>query len=136
MIFEDDSNIGYVFLPVLVLTAIYARFIKRDTGDPLRDKLKDLEIMLIGFGITIFIAVLALPSTPSLSTFGYPETLEDINSQKKMLRLFQEYNKAIVRTTDVVHWMLFIAAIWFTGTLYQLIKIMRIKREVKISAKK
>lgn len=136
MIFEGDSNIGYVFLPVLVLAAIYAKFIKRDTGDPLRDKLKDLEIMLIGFGVIVFIAVLALPSTPSLSTFGYPETVEDINSQKKMLRLFQEYNKAIVRTIDVMHWMLFIAAIWLTGTLYKLIKIMRINREKKLSAKK
>lgn len=136
MIFEDDSHVGWIFLPVLVVAGIYAKFIKRDTGDELRDKLKDLEIMLIGFGITIIIAVLALPTTPSLSTFGYPETLEDIDSQKKMLRLFQEYNKAIVRTTEVVHWMLFISAIWLTGTLYKLIKVMRINRERKLNAKK
>ena len=129
MIFEDESTIGWIFLPVLVVAGIYTKFIKRDTGDELRDKLKDLEIMLIGFGITIFIALLALPSTPSLSTFGYPETLEDIASQKKMLRLFQEYNKAIVRTTEVVHWLLFLSAIWLTGTLYKLIRVMRISRE-------
>jgi len=136
MIFEDESTIGWIFLPVLVIGGIYAKFIKRDTGDELRDKLKDLEIMLIGFGITIFIALLALPSTPSLSTFGYPETLEDIASQKKMLRLFQEYNKAIVRTTEVVHWLLFLSAIWLTGTLYKLIRVMRINRERKLSTKK
>ena len=135
MIFED-VHVGYLFLPVFIIAGIYAKLIKRDKGDPLRDSLKDVEIMLIGFGVIIFIAVLALPITPSLSTFGYPETLEDIGSQKKMLHLLQEYNKAIVRTTEVLHWMLFAAGIWVIGTLYKLISIMRIKREKKLSIKK
>lgn len=135
MIFED-VHVGLLFLPVIVIAGIYKQFIKRDTGDALRDKLKDLEITLIAFGVMIFIAVLALPVTPSLSTFGYPETLEDINSQKKMLRLFQEYNIAIVRTTEVVHWMLFTSGILIISTVYKLINIMRINRERKLNAKK
>lgn len=133
--FLKEVNVAYLFLPVIVIAGIYAKLIKRDKGDPLRDKLKDVEIMLIGFGVIIFIGVLALPITPTLSTFDYPETLEDIGSQKKMLRLLQEYNKAIVRTTEVLHWMLFIGGIWLISTLYKLVNVMRINRESKLSKK-
>src|SRR5262245_43204635 len=39
----------------------------------------------------------SLPSTPALSTFGYPKNLQQISEPAQVLALLQEYNRAIVR---------------------------------------
>jgi hypothetical protein len=70
--------------------------------------------------------------TPSLSTFGYPETVEEIATQEKVLKLLQRYNKAIVRTTEVLHWLLFISIFWFVGLMWQLMKIMMQQRDKEL----
>jgi hypothetical protein len=47
--------------------------------------------------------LLSLPSTSTLKTFGYPTDVSAIKADTNVLNLFQEYNKAIARTTEVLH---------------------------------
>lgn len=72
----------------------------------------------IVFGFLLVVLWLSLPSTPSLKSFGYPEDVSAIKRDVDILRLFQEYNKAIVRTTEVLQWFLFLFTWWFLTTLF------------------
>jgi hypothetical protein len=131
----EDVHPGYVFLPIMFGAAIYAKFIKRDTGDPVRDKLKDVQIMLIGFGAVLMVLWFSLPITPSLSTFGYPDTVDQVDTPKEVLKYLQEYNKAIVKTTEVIHWLLFIFTFWFITAFHGLIKALKANRDKKLENK-
>jgi hypothetical protein len=53
-----------------------------------------------------------------LKSFGYPKDISAIKLDKDILRLFQEYNKAIVRTAEVLQWFLFLFTWWFLATLF------------------
>ena len=76
------------------------------------------------FGIFIFLLLLwfLLPQTPVLSTFGFPQSVEDIQSAKHLLRYLQDYNRALVRTTSVLHWFIFVFVWWFLTAIYSLSK--------------
>lgn len=93
----------------------------------MRDNVKNVQIMLLIFGVLLAVMMFSLPSTPSLSTFGYPETVEDINNPEKVLKLLQRYNKAIVRTIEIVHWLIFISIFWILTAVYQLLQAYRNK---------
>ncbi len=128
----ENINLAWVLIPFIIGAIIYPRIVKHRTGDPLRDKLKDMQVMLIMFGVIMVVLLFSLPITPSLSTFGYPETIEDIATPEKVLKLMQRYNKAIVRTTEVLHWLLFISVFWFVAVMYQLVKIMTLNRDKEL----
>src|SRR5438552_3612064 len=64
-----------------------------------------------------------LPATPVLSTFGFPKTVEDIHSAERLLDYLQRYNRALVRTTEVLHWFIFVFVWWFLAALYSLTKV-------------
>jgi len=92
-------------------------------------KLSDLDIALIrlkysaiAFGALLLLLLFSLPSTPSLSTFGYPEITEQINSDTKILNYLQDYNRAIVRTTQVVHWAIFLFIFFFITAILSVAK--------------
>lgn len=91
--------------------------------------------MLIVFGVMLGMLWFMLPFTTSLSTFGYPETTADIDSQEKILKLFQRYNKAISRTIDVLYWLLFMFTFWFVASMCQLFKVMMQNRDKELEAK-
>jgi hypothetical protein len=128
----QNIDLAWILIPFIIGAIIYPRIVKHRTGDPLRDKLKDMQIMLIMFGVLMAVLLFSLPMTPSLSTFGYPETVEEIATQEKVLKLLQRYNKAIVRTTEVLHWLLFISIFWFVGLMWQLMKIMMQQRDKEL----
>jgi amino acid transporter len=123
MIFEE-IDVVWVVVPFIIAAAAYQVFVKR-SADPMRDKINKLQVATALTGAFLMVMWLMLPQTPSLSTFGYPEDISDINSQEKILKLLQRYNKAIVRTTDVVKWGTFILVFWFMGSLYQLLKVLK-----------
>lgn len=104
---------------LVLLIMAYFRSRKKDTA--INKAIDHFKITTIVFGILIVILLLSLPSTPSLKTFGYPATIEEINGDKKILRLLQTYNKAIARTTEVLHWFLFLFTWWFLSTLFVLV---------------
>ena len=128
----ENINLAWILIPFIIAAIVYPRIVKHRTGDPLRDKLKDMQVMLIMFGVIMVVLLFSLPMTPSLSTFGYPETIEDIATPEKVLKLMQRYNKAIVRTTEVLHWLLFISVFWFVAVMYQLVKIMTLNRDKEL----
>ncbi len=70
----------------------------------------------------------ALPSTPVLSTFGYPSNPEVVNQPRLLLPLLQNYNRAIVRTTDVVFWAIFILVWGVLLPIYYYAKILTAER--------
>jgi len=128
----QNIDLAWILIPFIIGAIIYPRIVKHRTGDPLRDKLKDMQIMLIMFGVLMAVLLFSLPMTPSLSTFGYPETVEEIATPEKVLKLLQRYNKEIVRTTEVLHWLLFISIFWFVGSMWQLMKIMMQQRDKEL----
>jgi hypothetical protein len=67
------------------------------------------------------ILYLSLPITPVLKTFGYPNNVSDIKLETDVLHQLQQYNKAIVRTTEVVSWFLFLFVFWFLTNLSSLV---------------
>jgi hypothetical protein len=61
--------------------------------------------------------------TPTLSTFGYPEKIEQIDSPEETLRYLQGMNRALVRTIDVLHLFLFLFIWIFLAAIYGLSKL-------------
>lgn len=128
----EGINLVWIMIPFIIGGVIYAKIVKHTVGDPLRDKLKGMQVMLIIFGVILAILWFLLPMTASFSTFGYPETVEDVNSQEKVLKLFQNYNNVISRTIDVVHYLLFTFTFWFVASMYQLFKVMMQVRDKEL----
>lgn len=100
--------VGFLFSMYFI--AYLVRFRKKNV-----DAFEKMKLSLILFGIYSVVLWLCVPATPILETFGYPETVSDIKTDAQILRLFQDYNKAIVRTTEILKWFLF-GFIWFFMT--------------------
>ena len=129
----DKINLIWILIPFIVAGVIYSKIVRHKTGDPVRDNVKNVQIMFIMTGVVLAVLWFSLPSTPSLSSFGYPETVQDIGSQEKLLKLLQDYNRAIVRTTEVVHWMLFLFMFWILTAVYQLLEVYKNKLDKQIA---
>ncbi len=116
-----NIDLLYIFGPALVLASIFLFVInkrrKKQNGSEINKAIAHFKMTSIVFGVLLIILWLSLPFTASLQTFGYPEDISSINSDEKVLKLFQEYNKAIVRTTEVLKWFLFLFVFWFLSTL-------------------
>ena len=98
---------------LLFLMYLVAYFLKFKSKNV--DALEKMKLSVILFGIYSVVLWLCLPHTPVLETFGYPETVNDIKTDSQILKLLQDYNKAIVRTTEILKWFLF-GFIWFFMT--------------------
>lgn len=121
----EDLNLAFIIIPFIIGGVFYTKIARHKIGHPLRDSIQNLQIMLLVSGAMFLVMYLLLPSTPSLSTFGYPETVEDINSQEKILEILQGQNKTIVRTTETVQWMLFILAFWILAAVVPVLKAVK-----------
>lgn len=129
----EGIDLSWVLIPFFVGGIFYSKIAKHKINHPLRDSVKNLQVMLIMASVIFMVMWFLLPSTPSLSTFGYPDTIEDINSQGKILRLFQDYNKAIVRTTQVVNGLLFILVFWVVLAVIQVLTAYKNKIDAQIA---
>lgn len=98
------------FLFVMYLIAYFLKFSNKKV-----DAFEKMKLSLLLFGIYSLVLWLCVPSTPTLETFGYPETVNDIKTDGQILKLLQDYNKTIVRTAEVLRWFLF-GFIWFFMT--------------------
>ena len=107
-------NIPIIYVVALLFVMYFiAYFIKFKNKNV--DAFEKMKLSLLLFGIYSVVLWLCLPSTPTLETFGYPESVYDIKTESQILKLLQDYNKAIVRTTDIFRWFLF-GFIWFFMT--------------------
>jgi hypothetical protein len=112
-------------LTVVVANLVARFFFLRRESDPLQKTMKLFRLNLVATGAFCMMLWFLLPSTPSLSTFGYPRSETDIQSTTSLLRYLQDYNQALVRTTEVLHWFLFVFVWWFSTTLFDLTKTLR-----------
>ncbi len=121
-----NTNLIYIFGPAIGIATVSLLIHKNRTNKQnitqLSKAIEHFKITSIVFGLLLVILWFSLPSTPSLKTFGYPEDISAIKGEAKVLRLFQEYNKAIVRTTEVLQWFLFLFIWWFLTTLFGVAK--------------
>lgn len=111
------NNIPIIYIVALLfvmyLIAYFVRFKNKNV-----DAFAKMKLSLILFGIYAVVLWLCLPTTPALETFGYPENVYDIKTESQILKLLQDYNKAIVRTTNVLHWFLFGFIFFFMSNIY------------------
>jgi hypothetical protein len=116
-----ESDFLSVFGPALVGIAVLTfvlNFWLNKGEDKVSRALTLLKINTIAVGALSVVLWFLLPSTATLSSFGLPETAQEIQSNEQILRYLQEYNRAIVRTTSVVYWFLFIFVWWFLSAVY------------------
>lgn len=116
----DDIDLIWVLMPYIFIYAIVVLIAK--SRFPI---LTMLQIRLALFAVFIALMLFALPTTPSLGTFGYPETIEDIAIPEKTLQYLQRYNLAIVRTSEVLHWFLFLTALFLLTIINDIIKVIK-----------
>lgn len=124
MLFE--SNFHAIFLPAMIAVVICMvgyYFWQKKQNNELEQAILLLQISTIAVGLLSILLWFMLPSTPSLSTFGFPDTVKEIQSNDQLLNYLQEYNHAIVRTTRVVHWFIFIFVWWFLAAVYSATKV-------------
>lgn len=113
----ENISLHWIVIPFVLAAFGYSRIRRSQTGDKLRDSLHTLQVMATMLMIAFMVLWLLLPSSSSFSTFGYPETADEVNTPEKVLKLMQKYNHAISRITEVLYWTLFLLAFWFMGTV-------------------
>lgn len=123
--FENIDSL-YLLIGLLVVFVIGHFIVQRQKSFKLT-----LQYRLAFYGLIMMILWFSLPITPSLSTFGYPEDVSDIESKEKLLKYLQRYNVAIVKTTEVVHHMIFITTFWFVAIISSMVKYMKLEKAEK-----
>ena len=120
--FEHTSLIT-VLMPtivVLVVASYIMHLREKPSSNPALDALVRFRRMTIGTGIFLVVLLFCLPVTPVLGTFGFPQTIEDVQSPKRLLDYLQNYDKALVRTTEVLYWFLFVFVWWFLAAVHSM----------------
>lgn len=127
----QDTELIYIFTPALLIgtliSIILVLSIKKKTSSAIEKAIALIKYNSIIFGVMVVVLYLSLPTTPSLSTFGYPGDITAIQEDKKLLYLLQTYNKALVRTTEVLHWFLFTFIWFFLATIINVTNILKSK---------
>lgn len=112
----SNIELYYVLGPAIIITGIvlvtFSKRIKKRGGTELSKAIERFKITSIVFGGILLLLLLTLPRT-----FGFPKNLSTVKDDAEVLALFQAYNKAIVRTTEVLHWFIFSFVVWFLTTL-------------------
>lgn len=123
----EGRLILYIFVPILIIGMVFLLYKKRKADEPgdFNSKLDYFKYTFILFGVALFGLWFYLPSTPSLASFGYPNNIEDIENKADLLQLLQDYNQAIVKTVEVVHWLIFLLMFWFLGNFIQMINFLK-----------
>lgn len=116
-----DYDILYILGPAIVLSfgltlVLRSRYGKEE--DPLKRALKLLQFNMIIVGALCILLWFLLPRTFVLSTFGFPKSEGDIQTTKLLLKYLQDYNKALVRTTSVLYWFIFVFGSLFINSVF------------------
>jgi energy-coupling factor transporter transmembrane protein EcfT len=123
MLFESDFH--SIFIPAMIAIVIFIvgyYFWQRKRKNELEKAISLFKVSTVAVGLLSILLWFMLPSTASLSSFGFPETVKEIQSNEQLLNYLQEYNQAIVRITRVVYWFIFIFVWWFLVSVYSVTK--------------
>jgi hypothetical protein len=107
------------FVAILVVMTLLSRRATAAKG-PVEGTLIAVRMRLYGFVLMVWVLWLLLPNTSVLSSFGYPGAINEVQSPEQLLKLFQDYNRAIVRAVSVLHYFLLAFAVWFLWSLHDL----------------
>ena len=131
----SNIELYYVLGPAIIIAAIvlvtFNKRIKKRGGTELSKAIERFKITSIVFGGILLLLLFTLPSTYVLQTFGFPKNLSTIKNDAEVLALFQTYNKAIVRTTEVLYWFIFSFVVWFLTTLNGVFKALANSEKVE-----
>jgi hypothetical protein len=116
----DVYRILFPTLIVIVAAGLIARARISRQATELHRAIAQLRLVTIATGAFLLLLWFLLPQTPVLSTFGFPQSVEDIQSPKRLLQYLQDYNRALVRTTSVLHWLIFVFVWWLLTAIYSL----------------
>jgi hypothetical protein len=117
-----ETDLAYILAPAFIVwltVSLAVRVRYRNQADPVARAWNEFKLSISAVGVLLIVLWFSLPSTPSLSTFGYPADLDALRPER-LLRLLQDYNRALVRTTEVVYWLVFIFAWWLLSSLYSI----------------
>ena len=120
-----DIQLANILLPVVIFWVVVSVVVRlRQTKEPdaARRAWMNFRLIAMAEGTLLVILWFALPITPVLSTFGYPKGLDDVSDPRRLLKYLQDYNRAVVRTTEVVQWLLFLLVFGFGSALYDFLK--------------
>ena len=117
-----EGNLNVILLPVIIAIAlvnIVAHWRISKEASPVTKAINRVKLMTISIGAFWLVLWFALPSTSVLSSFGYPEEVRSLTEATSYL---QQYNRALVRTIQIVYWFLFVFVWWFLAVLYEFSK--------------
>jgi hypothetical protein len=122
---SDTLQFYYFLGPAIVVIGILAVFVRlriRREPTELHKAIAFLKFSTLITGGFLLLLWFLLPCTPVLSSFGYPKTVADVQSATKLLAYLQDYDKAIVRTTMILYWFIFVFIWWFLSSVFALSK--------------
>ncbi len=120
--FENPTTLMLALLSISTLTALAALAYITQEKNPAKKAAKALQFSIVSLAVMLLLLQFSLPNTGVLSTFGYPEYAEEIQSPKLLLKFLQDYNKALVQTVSALYWFLFIFVVWFLTTLFVFVR--------------
>ncbi len=121
----ENMDLNLVLLPVIifwVFVSVLSRKFMWKSTDVRTRALRLLRLEMIMLGVFMAILWLSLPFVPGLYSFGYPDSVRQIERPEEILHYLQEYNRAIVRTTQVLLLTL-ISFIVLLGSFYRYFKV-------------
>ena len=128
----DLSKLLFWIIPIIGLPFFLSfLWIKMRIKNKLHTSIAFFKLTTIATGAFMIIPWFLLPCTPVLSTFGFPKTVGEIQSPENLLKFLQDYNKALVRTTEVLHWFIFIFVWWFLAGLNLFATVIKAQLDTK-----
>ncbi|MGA1983430.1 MAG: hypothetical protein ABSG84_13315 [Acidobacteriaceae bacterium] len=124
-----NTPMWQIILAALLLSVPFfaiAQFKGSKLTDPLARECERFRFRMIGLGVVLLVLLFALPVTAVLGTFGYPTSLEP----HSLLQQLQESNRALVRTTEVLYWLIFLLIWWLIASLFRFSKELGSTREL------
>jgi hypothetical protein len=114
-----------LLIPGLTAVAIFGLFARRSLSkksDPKERLITRVRYSLWAAGSFYFYLWFLLPTTATLSTFGYPKSTADIARPDQVLHYLQWYNHDIVRLVDVVYFALFVGVVIVGGGIAEALR--------------
>jgi hypothetical protein len=119
----SNTPISQILLVALLLAApfmVIPQFRASESSDPLKRQWERFRMKLIGLGVMLLALLLALPTMPE-EPLGYSLTSIE---RSQLVQQVHDYHRALVRTTEVVYWLIFIFMFWFIQAIFGFSKAM------------
>jgi hypothetical protein len=123
----SDKLLDNIPILALLCVAIFSVAVRRRQSkvpDPIKRTWMNFKVTTFGFGMMLAILWMALPATPSLSTFGQSKGLNDVTNPQVLMIYLRECTQAVVRTKEVVGLLIVLLILWVGSALYDFLKML------------